>query len=282
LVDAGWVTEVNPLDAARTLLICLRLEALLLEQPGAFEMCSTEVQTVTPEMWWDKEHKVVRNPDTLAWVARFWPDQPLSGTIGAYYEVSLAACSIAHRPDERVRWERVEARARANSSAARNGTAAATAQVMEVTARSFDDRKHREAAQLVQVGAAKLRAAARLLADCAEMRLPVVSAPLAEAAREAFCLAGRAGSLAASLRETSFGGRAVPQSVGEWRNWETVVGEHLLELGVAKSRVVKLFERLSADPEDERTRISRNLRRLNNGSGVSRSARKAKPKLIRR
>lgn len=271
------MTEVNPLDAGRTLLICLRLQALLLEQPGAFEVCPTEVQTVTPEMWWDEEHKVVRNPDTLAWVARFWPDQPLSGTIGAYYEVSLAACSIAHRPDERVRWERVEARARANSSAARNGTAVATAQVMEITATNFDDRKQREAAQLVQVGAAKLRAAARQLADCADARLAVVSAPLAEAAREAFCLAGRAGSLAASLRETSFGGRAVPQSAGEWRNWETVVGEHLVELGVAKSRVVRLFERPSVDPEDERTRIGRNLRRLNKGSAAARRTPKPKP-----
>jgi hypothetical protein len=50
------------------------------------------------------------------------------------------------------------------------------------------------------------------------------------------------------------------------------VGEHLVELGVGKSRVVKLFERLSVDPEDERTRIGRNMRRLNNGSAVAGSA----------
>jgi hypothetical protein len=258
------VTEVNPLDAARTLLICLRLEALLLEQPGAFEVCTTEIQTVTPTMWWDKEHKVVRNPDTLAWVARFWPDQPLSGTISAYYEVSLAACGIAHRPGERVRWGRIAA----NSSAGRNGAHDTAERSLRGMVTRFDDRKQREAAQLVQVGAAKLRAAARLLADCADVPVAMVRASLAETAREAFCLAGRAGSLAASLRETSFGGRAVPHSVGEWRNWETVVADHLLELGVAKSRVVKVFERPSVDVEDERTRISRNLLRLNKRSAV--------------
>jgi hypothetical protein len=203
LVDAGWVTEVNPLDAARTLLICLRLQALLLEQPGAFEVCPTEVQTVTPEMWWDKEHKVVRNPDTLAWVARFWPDQPLSGTIGAYYEVSLAACSIAHRPDERVRWEGIAAQVTANSSAVRNDSADATGQGMRAMATSFDDRKHREAAQLVQVGAAKLRAAARLLADFAGARLAAEVEPFSDASNEALRLAAGAESPRASARGVS-------------------------------------------------------------------------------
>jgi len=73
------VTEGRALDAARIAIVRDRLGALLAEQPGAFDTYDTGVQKATPAMWWDEARKVIGNPEFAAWIARFWPDQPLSG-----------------------------------------------------------------------------------------------------------------------------------------------------------------------------------------------------------
>jgi len=97
MVNNGKVTEGKPLDAARVALVRDRIGRVLLEQPGAFDDYDTEVQHVTPRMWWNKKKKRIGNPILLAWLARHWPSQPLSGRLGAYYEVSIAAWAIAQR-----------------------------------------------------------------------------------------------------------------------------------------------------------------------------------------
>jgi len=82
---------------------------------------------------------------------------------------------------------------------------------------------------------------------------------------------------AVSLAETSIAGFPVPRSAGHWRMWETTMGTELMSLGVPKRRVVKLFSAAGADPEDERTRVSKNLRRSKSKKVTINSAGKKKP-----
>lgn len=264
------MTEGKPLDAARIALVRDRLGALLAEQPGAFETYETGVHTATPKLWWDDERKVIANPEFVAWLARFWPHQPLSGTLGAYYQISITAWGIAQRPAERPRWEGVSPESKAHLNALGKATKRSEASLRRM-GKKFDDRKHREAAQLVQVAAAKLRAAAVLLSESAEEQLGAAREMWAahvineeatrRPARDASALAEQAVQFGASLIERTYEGLDVPQSAGQWKAWETKVGEHLADLGVPKARVVALFKRPTADPEDERTRIKKNLRR---------------------
>lgn len=270
LVNTGRVTEGKALDAARIAIVRDRLGALLAEQPGAFDTYDTGLQTATAAAWWDEHRKVIANPGFAAWLARFWPDQPLSGTLGAYYEVSITAWSIAQRPSERSRWEGVSPESKAHLKTQAKATKRSEESLRRI-GKNFDDRKHREAVQLVQIAAAKLRAAAELLSQSAEERLGAARETWAahvikeqatrRPSRDALLLAERVRKFGESLTEKTFGGFAVPQSAGQWKTWETAVGEHLIELGVPKAKVVALFERPTADPEDERTRIRKNLRR---------------------
>ncbi len=270
LVDTGSVTEGRPLDAARIAFVRDRLGALLAEQPGAFETYETGAQTATPKLWWDDDRKVITNPEFVAWLARFWPNQPLSGTLGAYYEISITAWGIAQRPAERPRWEGVSPESKAHLNALGKATKRSEASLRRM-GKQFDDRKHREAAQLVQVAAAKLRAAAALLSDSAEEQLRAAREMWAahvindeatrRPARDASALAERAVQFGASLIERTYEGLDVPQSAGQWKAWETTVGERLVELGIPRARVAALLKPPTADPEDERTRIRKNLRR---------------------
>jgi hypothetical protein len=264
------VTEGQPLDAARIAIVRDRLGALLVEQPGAFDSYDTGVQIATPAMWWDDARKVVGHPEFVAWLARFWPNQPLSRTLGAYYEISITAWGIAQRPNERPRWEGVSPESKAYLKTLAKVTKRNEASLRRLS-KNFDDRKHREAVQLVQVAAAKLRAAAALLKASAEDRLGAAHEMYAahvineEATRrpavDAATLAEQVRRFGENLVKKTFGGLAVPQSSGQWKAWETIVGQHLMDLGVPKARVVALFKRPTADPEDERTRIRKNLRR---------------------
>jgi hypothetical protein len=275
LVNTGSVTEGRALDAARIAVVRDRLGALLAEQPGAFETYDTGIQTATPAMWWDDSRKVIGSPEFAAWLARFWPDQPLSGTLGAYYEISITARGIAQRPSERPRWEGVSPESKARLKNIAKVTKRDEASLRRLS-KNFDDRKHREAIQFVQVAAAKLRAAAALLSESAQERLGTAreiyaadvidEQAILRASREASLLAEQTRKFGESLVEKSFGGLDVPQSAGQWQAWETSVGEHLLELGVPKARVVALFKRPTADPEHERTRIEKNLRRKAEGT----------------
>jgi hypothetical protein len=170
LVETGNVTEGKPLDAVRIALVRDRLGALLAEQPGAFDNYDTGVQLATPAMWWDEARKVVGHPEFLAWLARFWPDQPLSGTLGAYYEISITASGIAQRPHERPRWEGVSPESKARLKILAKVTKRDEASLRRMS-KNFDDRKYSEAIALVQIAAAKLRAAEVLLSESAEERL---------------------------------------------------------------------------------------------------------------
>lgn len=270
LVDTGSVTEGRPLDAARIAIVRDRLGALLAEQPGAFETYDTGVQTVTPAAWWDDDRKVINNPEFVAWLARFWPGQPLSGTLGACFEVSIKAWNITQRPSERRRWEGVSPESKAHLKAQAKATKRSEESLRRLS-KNFDDRKHCEAVQLVQTAAAKLRAAAELLSESADEKLEAAREIWAahvikeratrRPSKEGFLLAERVRQFGASLVEKTFDGLHVPQSAGQWKTWETTVAARLIELGVPKAKVVALFERPTADPEDERTRIRKNLRR---------------------
>jgi hypothetical protein len=271
LVDTGSVTQGKPLDAARIALVRDRLGALLAEQPGAFETYDTEVQEgVTPATWWDDERKVIANPTVAGWLARFWPDQPLSRTLGAYCRVADEAWNITQRPTQRRRWEGVSPESKAYLKTQAKLTKRSEESLRRLS-KKFDDRKHREAVQLVRTAAAKLRAAAKLLSESAEEKLEadrelwaahVIKERAARGpSKEAFLLGERVRKFWASLVDKTFDGLSVPQSAGQWNAWETTVALRLIKLGVPKAKVVALFKSPTADPEDERTRIRKNLRR---------------------
>ena len=278
LVDNGSVTEGKPLDAARVALIRDRLGELLLEQTGAFETYDTGVQRVTPAMWWDEAEKKIGNPIQLAWVARCWPNQPLSGTIATFYEISLAAWGIAQRPSELPKWlgKSPKSKAFLRKLALQTGRTEERARVLSA---NFDDRRKREAEELVQIAAAKFRRAVSLLISHADDELAaareVVNEPFIDVdaiwrhSRNGSALLEKVETFVASLAETSLAGLAVPRSAGHWKVWETTMGNELISLGVPKSRVLGVFRLVAADPEDERTRISKNLRRSKKNAKVT-------------
>lgn len=263
------MTEVRPLNAARVALIRDRLAALLVEQRGAFKGYDTGLQRVTPRTWWDRRTRSVTNPLMLVAVAKHWPSQPLAARLATFYEISIAALGIAERPLFRSRWagQAPESLAFVEDTAKRTGR---SVEVLQRMGKAFDDRKHRQAEALIQDALAKVRAAETLLIQRAKEEISgmreiwierVIPKKrirlLPQSARRA-----REGleRLFRRLEERSVGGLAVPRTAGPWRSWETAVAAELMSLGVPNARVVHLFRRADADPEDERTRINKNVR----------------------
>ncbi len=170
LVDDGNMTEGRPLDAARVALVRDRLGVLLLEQPGAFEDYDTAVLRVTPNMWWDEKRKRIGNSTMLASLAHSWPDQPLSGKLGAYYAVSITAWTIAQRPSELPHWvgQSPASKALLKKVALQTGR---TEEEMKRWALHLDDRKKRAVEELAQGACAKMRRAVLVLVSRAEDEL---------------------------------------------------------------------------------------------------------------
>jgi hypothetical protein len=172
---------------------------------------------------------------------------------------------LAESPEKRDRWRDRAFQARQARLTGRSEESIAK------MAQLPDREDEQEAYQLVKDAAARLRRAKQLYEGAAEWR----HAGLREMLKEKYLVKGRLLARAASLDrlvkilseefpacgETTTDGERVPATFKEWSEFETDLGQGLLEVGVPKTRIVALLCRPNADPEDERTRILQNLRR---------------------
>ena len=259
------MTEGTPLDPARVALIRDRLGTFLMEQPGAFETHDIGTRVITREFLWNEDTQAIASPELLSFVARaFWTGQPLAGKLGEFYAISIAAARVAERPRIRELWHGHTEHAQAylhftNSSP----------EALPIIRSTFSDKK-RDTAELLDDAAAMIRRAAKALHELdreSEQQIDVSKLRGISAGQKRQASQDLEGVLVAlanvteSLRETTDDGLPLPRSMGEWQQFETTMAMSLLDLGVPSKRVTELFSSDGADPEDERTRIARNVSR---------------------
>lgn len=275
------MTEAKDADPTRVALIRKRFGELLIEEEGASATYATPMGDVRKEQWWGKtkpsdECESIVNHQLLAHLTKYWPVQPRATELGRFYSIATTTLDVSKRDAERRLWEGKTP----DSKAYLENLAKQTAQTVEYYKRfavAFDDRKVVKAAALIQEGLAKFRRASELLDAHAEEQLQyhrlVFRSDLVD--EKSILHPSRLlravvtfveARLPASLRNKTPWGLEIPQSKGAWKEFETRAAQRLIELGVDQKRVIQLFssDAEDADPEDERTRISRNLRRAEN------------------
>lgn len=258
----------KPLDVARIREISERLGTLLVEQPGAFDVYSTETGPIAPEHWWDFSEERVRQYDTVESVASLWPDQPLAGELGTMLWVANAAACFAERPSS------LEMLRRQETDEARRAKESGGVSRKPASMRAFlDDRTERKADRLVRDAWAILKRAEVLYREVGEARLAANRAIYREDLvekdqRKFFVKARKTEQLVLALNVfkdrhvlTVRGQWVVPRTLSEWTRFEGDLGVALAKLGVPKTRILQILSKDGADPEDERTRINRNMRR---------------------